>query len=390
MGSDVYAWLEERLATLRRAGWQRQSLTLSGRPGPVVLAGSQRLVNFASNDYLGLAADPRLIAAATEALNCWGTGGTGSRLLSGERPVHTELEAALAQWKQTEAALVFSSGYAANVGTVAALVGQRDLVLMDAYSHASLRKGAQLSGATTLTYDHLDFTHLEKLLEHHRCTHRRGLILTDSVFSMDGDVCPLPGLLDLAERYACMVLVDEAHGTGVFGSQGAGVATSQGCGGRPLIQVGTLSKALGSQGGYVAGSQTLIDYLRHRASAWVYSTSLAPAAAAAALAGVQLAQSEPQRRQTLWDRTHHLHQQLQHTFPARLLPSASHILCLKLTNPEQALEIAPQLQAQGILAAVVRPPTVPTSRIRLSLMATHRPEHLQALMSTLQSVLPQP
>jgi len=268
--TDPYAWIEQSLTTIHSADWYRSVQTLQHRPGAVVQLEGRSVINFASNDYLGLAGDERLIQAAIAATKEFGTGSTGSRLLSGHRELHRELEKAIAFLKQTEDALVFSSGYLANLGTIAALVGKRDLILSDQYNHSSLKNGSILSGAVVVNYAHNDMEELKSQLEQHRQQYRRGLIITDSVFSMDGDrmdgdLCPMPEILAIAKAFSCMVLVDEAHATGVLGATGAGCVEHFSCKGQSLIQVGTLSKALGSLGGYVAGSASLIDFLRNRA-----------------------------------------------------------------------------------------------------------------------------
>ncbi|MEM8642467.1 MAG: 8-amino-7-oxononanoate synthase [Cyanobacteria bacterium P01_G01_bin.54] len=377
-----YNWLENALQTLHRAHWYRSPQTITSAAGPIVSLAGQELINFASNDYLGLTHDPRLIQAAIAATETYGTGATGSRLLSGQRPLHRELEGAIAALKQTEDALVFSSGYLANLGTIAALVGKRDLILGDRYNHSSLKKGAILSGATVLDYAHGDMDELAQQLQRQRGQYQRCLIATDGVFSMDGDLCPLPQLLDLAQRHSAMLLVDEAHGTGVLGDRGAGVVEHLGCTGQPLIQMGTLSKALGSLGGYVAGSAPLIDFLRNRAPSWIYTTGLSPADTAAALAALQIVQQEPERRARLWRNTTQLQDILNRHFS--LLPSQSPICCIQLPSPVAALALAQQLQAEGIFAPAIRPPTVPTSRIRFSVMATHTAAQLQQLESILR------
>jgi 8-amino-7-oxononanoate synthase len=380
--SNPYSWLNKSLETIHRANWHRGVKAIAGQPGAVVELTGQTVVNFASNDYLGLAGDRRLIAAAVAATETYGTGSTGSRLLSGHKPLHRELESAIAIWKQTEDALVFSSGYLANLGTVSALVGQRDLILGDQYNHSSLKKGAILSGATAMDYLHNDLTDLRAKLINHRSLYRRCLITTDSVFSMDGDLCPLPELLAIAKEFECMLLVDEAHGTGVMGKTGAGCVEHFQCTGQGLVQVGTLSKALGSLGGYVAGSAELIDFLRNRAATWIYTTALSPADTAAALKGVAIAQQEPHRREQLWHNINYLKKRLSH-IELQLLPSASPILCLNLDSPEAALNLAQKLLSAGIFAPAIRPPTVPTSRLRLSVMATHEQHHLNQLLESL-------
>jgi 8-amino-7-oxononanoate synthase len=384
MPTDPYTWLEQSLATIHKADWYRSVQTLQRRPGAVVQLEGREVINFASNDYLGLAGDERLIQAAVDATQEFGTGSTGSRLLSGHRELHRELENAIASLKQTEDALVFSSGYLANLGTIAALVGKRDLILADQYNHSSLKNGAILSGAAAIDYAHADTEDLKHQLTQHRHHYRRCLLATDTVFSMDGDLSPLPEILTLAEEFSCMVLVDEAHATGVLGATGAGCVEHFGCTGQPLIQVGTLSKALGSLGGYVAGSTALIDFLRNRAASWIYTTGLSPADTAAALAAIKIIQHEPERRIQLDRNVSILKQLIEQKLPQlKLLPSESPILCIQLASAADALNAGHQLKAAGIFAPAIRPPTVPTSRIRLSVMATHELAHLQQLVDAL-------
>ncbi len=387
MPTDPYAWLEQSLATIHKADWYRSVQTLQSRSGAVVQLEGREVINFASNDYLGLAADERLIQAAVAATKEFGTGSTGSRLLSGHRELHRELESAIASLKQTQDALLFSSGYLANLGTIAALVGKRDLIVSDQYNHSSLKNGAILSGAVVVHYAHSDIEDLKSQLAQHRQHYRRCLIVTDSVFSMDGDLCPLPEILAIAEDFSCMVLVDEAHATGVLGATGAGCVEHFGCTGQTLIQVGTLSKALGSLGGYVAGSAALIDFLRNRAPSWIYTTALSPADTAAALEAVQIVQQEPERRIQLSWNVNTLKQAIAQKLPhLKLLPSESPILCLLLANANDALTAGHQLKAAGIFAPAIRPPTVPTSRIRICVMATHSLTHLQQLVDALNAI----
>jgi len=386
--TDPYAWLEQSLATIHSADWYRSVQTLQHRPGAVVQLEGRSVINFASNDYLGLAGDERLIQAAIAATKEFGTGSTGSRLLSGHRELHRELEKAIAFLKQTEDALVFSSGYLANLGTIAALVGKRDLILSDQYNHSSLKNGSILSGAVVVNYAHNDMEELKSQLEQHRQQYRRGLIITDSVFSMDGDLCPMPEILAIAKAFSCMVLVDEAHATGVLGATGAGCVEHFSCKGQSLIQVGTLSKALGSLGGYVAGSASLIDFLRNRAPSWIYTTALSPADTAAALSAVQIIQQEPERRAQLSCNVHTLKQLVQEQLPhLQLLPSQSPILCVQFASAKDAIAAGNQLKASSIFAPAIRPPTVPTSRIRISMMATHELTHLQKLVDALGKFL---
>jgi 8-amino-7-oxononanoate synthase len=392
MQADPYAWIEQALATIHQADWYRSVQTIAGLSGAVITLDGQSMINVASNDYLGLAGDERLIQAAIAATQNYGTGSTGSRLISGHRELHRQLERAIAALKQTEDALVFSSGYLANLGTVSALVGKRDLILADHYNHSSLKAGATLSGATILEYRHCDQNQVQHLLEQRRSQFRRCLILTDSVFSMDGDLCPLPELLDLATQFNTMLLVDEAHATGVLGQTGAGCVEQFGCTGHPLIQVGTLSKALGSLGGYVAGSAPLIDFLRNRSAGWIYTTGLSPADTAAALEAIAIVQHDPQRRTRLWQNVTWFKQHLteaiaDRSIPYSLLPSASPILCLQVESATSVLRLGKSLRQLGIFASTVRPPTVPTSRLRLTVMATHEINQLQQVVLGLKQAI---
>ena len=403
MTKDPYAWLEKSLTTIHRADWYRAVKTISGRPGAKIILDGHEVINFASNDYLGLAGDERLIAAAIAATQEYGTGSTGSRLLSGHRKLHRDLEIAIASLKETEDAVVFSSGYLANLGTITALVGTRDLILSDQYNHSSLKNGAKLSGANVIEYSHGNVTELKTHLLEQRQLYRRCLIITDSVFSMDGDLCPLPELFELATEFSCMLLLDEAHATGVLGERGSGCVEHFGYSGKNIIQVGTLSKALGSLGGYVAGSNLLIDFLRNRAPGWIYTTGLSPADTAAALTAIKLLQQEPERRTNLWNNINFLKKIIvkqiisQQTSSKqiatseqsnlKLLPSNSPIICFQLANSSTALKLGQQLIDKGIFAPAIRPPTVPTSRIRISVMATHELSQIQKLTTILKNIL---
>jgi 8-amino-7-oxononanoate synthase len=344
----------------------------------------QELINFGSNDYLGLAGDDRLIRAAIQATQTFGTGATGSRLMSGHKQLHADLEQAIAKLKGTEAALVFSSGYLANLGTIAAVVGKKDLILSDRLNHSSLKNGALLSGATVIEYQHCDLRDLRNHLQTNRANYRRCLIITDTVFSMDGDICPVAAILDLSIEFNSMLLVDEAHATGIFGATGAGVVEAENLAGQPLIEIGTLSKSIGSLGGYVAGSASLIDFLRNRCASWIYTTGLSPADTAAALAAIEIITTTPELRQQLWQNVEYLKQLFSQKIPQlRLIPSASPIICIELPDARTAIAIGQQLKQAGIFAPAIRPPTVPTSRIRLSLMATHQHSQLVQLVNAI-------
>jgi 8-amino-7-oxononanoate synthase len=381
---NPYDWLDRALETIEQANWYRSPQIIASLPGTRVSIDGRELLNFGSNDYLGLAGDERLIQAAIAATQQFGTGATGSRLTSGHKQLHQDLERAIASFKGTEAALVFSSGYLANLGTIAALVGKKDLILSDRLNHSSLKNGAILSGAKVIEYAHGDLAHLCEQLQTHRHNFRRCLIVTDTVFSMDGDLCPLPEILDLSIAYNTMLLVDEAHGTGIFGATGAGVVEHFGCVGKPLIEIGTMSKAMGSLGGYVAGSKSAIEFLRNRCATWIYTTGLSPADTAAALCAIEIISTTPQLRDRLWQNISDLHQLLAARLPdLRVIPSGSAIICIELPDAQTAIDLGAKLKQSGIFAPAIRPPTVPTSRIRLSLMATHTRSQLERLVEAL-------
>ena len=387
--SDPYGWVEKSLDTIHRAHWHRSVQSIEGMAGPEVVLKGRKVVNFASNDYLGLAGHPRVVEGAIAATQKYGTGATGSRLLSGHRHLHDELEGAIAQLKKTEDAIVFSSGYLANIGTIAALTNHKDLILADEYNHASLKNGATLSKSTVLTYPHASLSDLTNKLVQHQGDYRRCLIVTDGVFGMDGDVCDLPAILDLADRHGAMVMIDEAHSAGVLGKTGAGCVEHFGLGQRSLVQMGTLSKAFASLGGYVAGKAPLIDFLRNRAASWIYTTGLSPADTAAALGAIGVLKQEPQRLQRLRENVLYLTKRLDQLLLSvrsvyfKRLPTDSAIVCIQVKDAATVLRLAERLKAQGVLVSAVRPPTVPVSRLRMSVMATHTKLQIDRLVDAI-------
>jgi 8-amino-7-oxononanoate synthase len=383
LSQDPYDWIDRSLNTIHKAQWYRSPANIQVSQGSYITVAGKQLLNFASNDYLGLAIDPRLKAAAIAAIQTYGTGSTGSRLVTGQRPLHRELEESIARLKKSSDALVFSSGYAANLGTIAALVGDRDLIIADQYNHSSLKNGAILSRAKVLEYRHCDLVHLRELLENYRNRSRRCLLVTDTVFSMDGDLCPLPEIMELATEFDCMVLVDEAHGTGVLGATGAGAIEHFKLDPDRIVCIGTLSKALGSLGGYVSGSAKLIDFLRNRCASWIYTTALSPADTAAALKAIELITTQPAIRQQLWQNIEYFKKLLAAT-SIKILPSDSAIICWELSDAQTALQMSQMLSDQGIFAPAIRPPTVPTSRIRFTLTANHRSADIEKLATVLE------
>ncbi|HUR70759.1 MAG TPA: 8-amino-7-oxononanoate synthase, partial [Candidatus Limnocylindrales bacterium] len=291
-------FLQKELDDLSEQGLYRSLRCVDGEQGPTLLLNGREVINFSSNNYLGLANHPLLCAAAKQAIDRYGCGSAASRLISGNMTLHEELEAKLARFKSTEAALVFNSGFQANIGILSTLTGAGDVIVSDALNHASIIDGCRLSKAKTVVYAHTDLDELEAALKQAAAARRR-LIVTETIFSMDGDEAPLLEIVELAEKYHAMVMVDEAHGTGVCGSNGAGVVAKLGLSSRIAVQMGTLGKALGGFGAYVAGSRALCDLLINRCRSFIFTTSLPPAVMAMALAALDLVQSEPQRRAAL-------------------------------------------------------------------------------------------
>jgi 8-amino-7-oxononanoate synthase len=340
------------------------------------------LVNFAANDYLGLAGHPALVAAAQEATARHGTGSGASRLVTGTDEAVLALEAVLAAWKEKEAALVFSSGFAAALGTIPALVGKGDTVILDKLSHASLIDAARLSGATVRTFAHNDVARLESVLRKVTSDGTRTLVVTESIFSMDGDAAPLAEIVAVKEKHGAWLFVDEAHATGLYGATGAGRIAEAGLSGRVEIVMGTLSKALGSVGGYIAGSRTLIDWLVNRARSFVYSTALPPGVIAASHAAVKLARGDEGAalRARLGERIARFHAGLPEQWKRETLPMSAiqPLICGEATA---AMTMAAALRERGFLIPAIRYPTVPrgSARLRVTLSAGHAEGEIDAL-----------
>ncbi|MBL0386150.1 8-amino-7-oxononanoate synthase [Tumebacillus sp. ITR2] len=376
---------KEELEEIREAGLYRRLRRMESASSRVVVVEGREMLMCASNNYLGLADDPICKETAMEAIRRFGTGSGGSRLTTGNTALHEHLERELAAFKGTEAALLFNTGYMANLAALTTLVGVGDLILSDRLNHASLIDGTRLSRADVQIYEHCDLADLEKKLAAARAgEHRRILIVTDGVFSMDGDIAPLPGICELAERYGADVMVDDAHATGVLGEKGAGTADHFGIQDRVAVQMGTLSKALGAEGGYIAGSKEMIDYLINRARPFVFSTAQSPAVIGAVLAALQIVQNEPDRRKHLLQRAARLRKELL-LAGFNVLPSDTPILGVVIGAADEAVEFARELEAQGIYAPAIRPPTVPegTSRIRLTLTASHTDADVERIVDAL-------
>jgi glycine C-acetyltransferase/8-amino-7-oxononanoate synthase len=345
-------------------------------------------IDFSSNDYLALAEHPQVVAAAREALLKDGAGSGAARLMSGSLAGHQLLETETARLKGTEAALLFGSGYLANIGVIQALVGRGDAIFCDRLNHASIYDGCRLAGAKTYRFQHNDSNHLETLLKKHRGAFRQALIVVESIYSMDGDRCPLKELAALRNRFDCLLMVDEAHATGVFGPQGAGIIAEDGVIDEVDIAMGTFGKALGSYGAYVAASQQLVQYLINQARSFIYSTALPPPVIGASLAALCLIKTEPELRKELHAKVEMFKQFLYRGGISQDL-GPSQIVPLMIGDSEKAVALAAKLKEKHIFATPVRPPTVPenTARIRFSITRHHQQDDLKNTAETLLTVM---
>lgn len=376
-------FIDEELKELKERALLRQLRTVEGPQEPYIQVHGKSYLSFCSNNYLGLANHPRIKEAAIEAIQRYGWGAGASRLVSGNMTPHEELEKNIAAFKDTEAALLFPTGYMANVGALCALTGKGDIVIGDRLNHASIIDGCRQSGATFRIYPHNDVSHLEILLKRH-ASFRRRLIVTDSVFSMDGDTASLPEIVEVAKRCDALIMVDDAHALGVFGQQGKGMIEHCGLHGKIDIIMGSMSKALGSLGGFIAGDRSLIDFLKNKARSFIYTTALPPAACAASLAALELIQEYPSLRKKLWENITYLKSRLSKYGNAPAVKSA--IIPLVIGPAEETLRVSEKLYQNNILIPAIRPPTVPagTSRLRISLMATHTTNDIDKLIEAFE------
>ncbi|MGD9851859.1 MAG: 8-amino-7-oxononanoate synthase [Nitrospirales bacterium] len=375
---------EENRQKLSRQHLWRELTTIDTSSGVNITIKGQSLLLFASNNYLGLANDQKTKEAAIAAIQRYGVGAGASRLISGSLTPHMELEDQLARFKGTEGALSFSSGYATNIGVIPALINENGLILADRLCHASLLEGCRLSKARMRVFHHNDTDHLKKLLSK-RPAKQPTLVVTEGVFSMDGDLAPLSDLVDLGKNFEATVLVDDAHGTGVMGRTGRGTAEHFGIHPGEIFHMGTLSKALGVSGGFIAGPKSLIDYLINTSRPFIFSTASPPAMAAAAMAALHLVQIEPDRRIRLWANRNYLYAGIQ-AMGFQLTPTESPILPILLKDPERATLLSRALLQEGFFIPAIRPPTVPkgTSRLRLTVTADHTKTQIDACLSALR------
>ncbi len=384
MSTSWEAHFQQTIQSLKARDLYRSLRFVDPAGGGECRLADRTMLSFCSNDYLGLAADPRLSAVSRDTAEKWGSGSGASRLVSGNPSLYRELEHAVCRFKETEAALVFATGYAANTGVIPALAGPEDLVLSDALNHASIVDGCKLSRGELRIYPHGDVASVETILKENEGRFRRTLVVTDGVFSMDGDLAPLPDLIEVCRRRNALLMVDDAHGTGVLGDNGKGTVEHFGVKSPTLVQVGTFSKALGGLGGFVCGSSLLVDYLINKARTLIYSTGLPPAVLAANREALNIASSDGQRREHLLRLVNMLRSGLRKMgYEVPLDPTP--IIPLVVGDSAAALALSRKLWDQGIYVPAIRPPSVPegASRLRISLSAAHRTEQVERLLAAL-------
>ncbi len=383
---NTLSHLKSEIALLNRKNLLRKLVPVEGAASTTLQRDGKELLLFCSNNYLGLANHPEVKATAIAAIQSEGVGAGASRLISGNSFLYQKLERQLAFFKSTESALVFNSGYMANLSGICALAGKGDLILADRLNHASLVDGCRLSGATFRIYRHKDMAQLKKLLTRRR-TDQKTLIVTDGIFSMEGDIAPLSELSALAEEYDALIYLDDAHATGVLGPEGRGTCAHFNLSNPRIIQMGTLSKALGGLGGFIAGSDLLVRYLLNKARPFIYTTALPPSILATALIALEWACKGDDLRKQLWKNTDYFRREAVR-LGFDVSPSETPIVPLRIGASDKAILFSEKLMAEGIYVPAVRPPTVPagTSRLRISLMAVHTKEQINHLLLSLKKV----
>src|SRR5213080_3300752 len=390
--TNPLSYLTDQLNDLKAKGTHFHLRVLEDEQAPVCTFDGKKVINLASNNYLGLTTHPKLREAAEKAVRDFGVGSGAVRTIAGTMKIHMELEEKIARFKNVEACVVFQSGFAANAGTVSAILGREDFIISDELNHASIIDGARLSRATIKVFRHKDVGHAEEQLASVKDQPGRKLLISDGVFSMDGDIGPLPALCDLAEKYGAIMMVDDAHASGVLGRNGRGTIDHFKVHGRVDIQVGTLSKAIGALGGYVCGTRELIDFLYHRARPFLFSTSHPPSVAATCIAAFEVLEQEPQLMEKLWENTRYFKKELGNlgfNIGGRNTPaSETPITPIIIGDGKLTMEFSRELFKEGVLGTGITFPTVPEgkARIRTIMTATHTKEELQQALETLGNV----
>ncbi len=390
--TNPLSYLHDQLEDLKRKGTYFRLRVLEDEQAPICTFDGKKVINLASNNYLGLTTHPKLREAALEATRKYGVGSGAVRTIAGTMSAHMELEEKIARFKNVEACVVFQSGFTANAGTVSAVLGKEDFIISDELNHASIIDGARLSRATIKVFRHKDVAHAEELLKEVADRPGRKLLISDGVFSMDGDIAPLPQLCDLAEKYGAIMMVDDAHASGVLGRNGRGTIDHFNVHGRVDIQVGTLSKAIGALGGYVCGSRDLIEFLYHRGRPFLFSTSHPPSVAASCIAAFQVLEDEPERIEKLWENTRFFKRELGSLgfdIGGRNTPASETPITPIITGEGRlAMEFSRELFKEGLMATGIAFPTVPEgkARIRTIVTAVHTQEQLEQALETLARV----
>ena len=390
--TNPLSYLSDQLNELKNKGTYFRLRVLEDEQAPECTFDGKHVINLASNNYLGLTTHPKLRAAALEATRQYGVGSGAVRTIAGTMKIHMALEEKIARFKNVEASVVFQSGFAANSGTVSAVLGKDDFIISDELNHASIIDGARLSKAKILVFRHKDVAHAEEQLKSVASQPGRKLLITDGVFSMDGDIAPLPALCDLAEKYGAIMMVDDAHASGVLGKNGRGTIDHFGMHGRVDIQVGTLSKAIGALGGYVCGTRDLIEFLYHRGRPFLFSTSHPPSVAATCIAAFEVLEQEPERIEKLWENTRYFKKELGNLgfdIGGRNTPRSETPITPIITGEGRlAMEFSRELFKEGVMATGIAFPTVPEgkARIRTIMSATHTREELDKALAVLGRV----
>ena len=375
----------DELKRIKESGLYRQMKYLQSPQQPYVKIAGKSYLMLSSNSYLGLCNDQRLKQAAMDAMEKYGVGSGGSRLTTGSYEVHKKLEDEIAAFKGAEAALLFNTGYMANVGAISSIAGKDWVIFSDRFNHASIIDGCRLSGAEIIIYEHCDASDLETKAHSHRG--RRALVVTDGLFSVDGDIAPLPEIVQVAKKYNMLLMVDDAHATGVLGENGGGTADYFGLQNEIDIQMGTFSKALASEGGFIAGNRGLIDYLANKARSFIFSTALAPATVAVSLRALEIVQAEPRLRQSLIANSAWFREKLRE-IGFEIMDFPTPIISIVLGPPDLTVNFSNRLMEKNIFVSAIRPPTVPqgTSRLRINLMATHTADDLAPVIDSMASI----
>jgi len=375
----------EKLDQIKKNGLYRKMRHLQTPQGPHIKIDGKDYLLLSSNSYLGLCNDDRLKQAALDAVKKYGVGSGGSRLTTGSYEIHKKLEEEIAAFKGTEAALLFNTGYMANVGAISSIADKSWVIFSDRLNHASIIDGCRLSGAEIVAYDHCDASDLARKVQGY--PNRQALIVTDGLFSVDGDIAPLPAIAEIAKKNNILLMVDDAHATGVLGTNGGGTADYFGLNDQIDIQMGTLSKALASEGGFIAGKRSLIDYLVNTARSFIFSTALSPATIAVSLKALDIIRTEPQRRQTLCANTAWFRAELR-AAGFDVAENEAPIISIVVGEPDLAVTFSNRLMDRNIFVSAIRPPTVPegTSRLRISIMATHTKDDLELALRCIAQV----